>query len=46
MRIGSGQEYLDLDVLEIVPGHLPTPGDVRVKASVEVEGFCGTYDGV
>ena len=44
--IGREEEHIKLEELERVPNHLPTPGDVRVNATVRLQQFSGSYSGV
>jgi hypothetical protein len=46
MLIGREEEHIELELLERVPEHLPTPGDVRVRATVKLQEFGGSYSGV
>ena len=46
MFIGRDDEHLELEEIERVPDHLPTPGDVRVRATVTLQDFAGSYDGI
>jgi hypothetical protein len=46
MLIGNESEHVELVELERLPAHLPTPGDVRVKATVTLQQFSGTYSEV
>ena len=44
MTIRNGANAIELIVLERIPDDLPTPGDVRLRVRVEVEGFAGFSD--
>ena len=44
--IGRDEEHIKLEELERVPKHLPTPGDVRINATVRLQQFSGSYSGV
>ena len=46
MFMGREEEHLELEELERVPEHLPTSGDVRVKATVRLQQFSGSYSDV
>lgn len=46
MFIGRHHEHLELEEVERIPDHLPTPGDVRVRATVKLQDFGGSYAGV
>ncbi len=46
MLIGRDKECIEIVELERVPGHLPTPGDVRVKATVTLQLFSGSHSDV
>jgi len=46
MFIGRYEEYLELEELERVPEHLPTPGDLRVRATLRLQQFSGSYSDV
>jgi hypothetical protein len=44
--IGETNEHLELQALERVPDHLPTSGDVRLRAVLKLGKFRGEYDQV
>lgn len=44
--IGRDEEHLELEEMERVPKHLPTPGDVRVKVTLRLQDFRGSYPNV
>ena len=46
MFIGREEEHLELEELERVPEHLPTPGDLRVRATLKLQQFSGSYSDV
>ena len=46
MKIGNNNEYIELIEQERVPEHLPTSGNVRVKVSVQLQEFHGSYENV
>ena len=43
MRIGDATDYLELEVLEVLPPGLPSPGDVRVQATLRLRDFSGSF---
>ncbi len=43
MLIGRGNEYVKIEEQERLPGTSPCPGDVRVKVTVRLQAFCGSY---
>ena len=45
MRIGTDRAYVDLQILEVLTDP-QAAGDTRVEATVDVEGFRGTYSQV
>jgi hypothetical protein len=46
MRIGRDDEYLEIEELERCPDTLPGAGDVKVKVTVRLQEFSGSYSGV
>jgi hypothetical protein len=44
--IGRDREHLELEEMERVPQHLPTPGDVRVNVNLRLQEFRGSYSNV
>lgn len=46
MLIGREEEHIELELLEQVSEHSPTPGDVHVRATVKIQEFGGSYSGV
>ena len=46
MKIGDNNEYIELIEQERIPEPLPTSGNVRVKVSVQLQEFRGTYENV
>ncbi|WP_339074620.1 WapI family immunity protein [Teredinibacter turnerae] len=46
MKIGSKEEYLELEELERNPVGTPCAGDVNIGVALTLQGFSGSYDGV
>jgi len=46
MEIGKNKEYISIIELERISDDLPTPGDVRLKVSVCIKEFAGSYEDV
>jgi hypothetical protein len=46
IRIGREDEYLEIEQLERVSSSLPASGDVRVRVSVRLQRFLGSYGSV
>lgn len=46
MFAGTEDEHLELTELERIPNDKPTPGDVRLQASVRLKEFSGRYSSV
>jgi len=46
MKIGDNNLFIELIEVERVPEHLPTSGDVKVKVTVQIQEFRGTYENV
>jgi len=46
MKIGSEEEYIDIEELERNPEGSPCAGDVNVGITLSLQAFTGVYDGV
>lgn len=46
MRIGSDNEYIELEQLERIPEGIPCAGDINLKVSLILQEFRGSYSGV
>lgn len=46
MKLGSQNEYLELQFAESIPQGRPSAGDVRVSVAISIEGFAGQYQDV
>ena len=46
MKIGNYQEFISIIEQERLPDNTPTPGDVRLKVSVCIKEFSGSYENV
>ena len=39
MRIGRGQNYIELSLQEVLPAHLPCPGDASIAFAASIYGY-------
>lgn len=46
MKIGSEEEYLEIDELERIPEGIQCAGDVSVRIALKFQAFSGSYGGV
>ncbi|WP_018016484.1 hypothetical protein [Teredinibacter turnerae] len=46
MKIGSEEEYIEIEELERNPEGSPCAGDVNVRITLSLQAFAGVYDGV
>ena len=46
MKIGTKEEYVEIEELERNPEGTPCAGDVNVSVSLALQAFSGSYDGV
>ncbi|MBU1219649.1 hypothetical protein KKF34_18025 [Myxococcota bacterium] len=46
MRIGSDIEYIEIEEIERILEGFPCAGDVRLRVSLSLQEFRGSYDGI
>ncbi|EKE69439.1 hypothetical protein [Gallaecimonas xiamenensis] len=46
MKIGTREEYVEIEELERNPEGVPCTGDVNVSVALALQGFTGSYDGI
>ncbi|WDE09371.1 hypothetical protein [Thalassomonas haliotis] len=46
MKIGSEKEYIEIEELKRSPKGTPCAGDVNIRVGLNLQAFCGSYDGI